>query len=167
MIVRLESLSRVAVHGLISGVVKVCMGQDFDTKLHGSGREYFIFNPDIDKDYILSEDDGKKFRAYSSPDQANQAVQSYMPLDSTNPLMMSHKDFNMKFSINHDTGEGFLFLKEIITSEELPPINSAIVIMFNKLGRFYINVPVHVEHCKNQVRITGIIVSLDLRIRPL
>lgn len=39
--------------------------------------------------------------------------------------------------------------------------------MFNKLGRLYINVHVHVEHCKNQMMITGIIVSLDPRILNL
>ncbi|RIB29011.1 hypothetical protein C2G38_2028058 [Gigaspora rosea] len=53
------------------------------------------------------------------------------------------------------------FLKHIVFSEQLPKVNNTVIIMLDKLGRFFIHIPVPLEDRENQTSCNGwIVVSI-------
>ena len=84
---------------------------------------------------------GKNFTMHYRSKKAN--IQS---------IMVVARDYNK------ERGQ-FSFLKHIISSEKLPKVNNTVIITLDKLGRFYIHIPVPLEDRENQTSCNGQIVN--------
>ncbi|RHZ83068.1 hypothetical protein Glove_99g182 [Diversispora epigaea] len=78
--------------------------------------------------------------------------------DRSPTISILARDWNRNGGVN-------AFLKTIITSQKVPLVNNTVNITMNRLGHFYICVPVPLDIIDNQEDVKGKVISLDPGVR--
>ncbi|CAG8819101.1 37946_t:CDS:2 [Gigaspora margarita] len=136
----------------------------------------FVFDPGIDEDYIEYKEStpelkSRKIRLYLTHEEQKKLSterdfakmgRNFVMRDrkkkDIQSMMILARDFTWRNGV-------YSWLKRIVTSEEIPEVNYAVVIAKNYCNENYIHVPIPLEERENKMSSCGRIVNIDPGVR--